>query len=206
MPTLLLAEHDNTTLKEATGKAITAVGALGGDVHLLVAGKDCRAVAEAGARFRGVAKVLLADADAYQHMLAEPVAALIVSLAESYDAIAAAATSTGKNCMPRVAALLDVMQISEITKVIAPDTFERLIYAGNAVQTVRSKDAKRVFTIRTSAFQAMNTSQIQALTTSQLAGLDTVDLSVLNTDQVQALTTIQLTYGLTSAQLLALVG
>jgi electron transfer flavoprotein alpha subunit len=154
MPTLLLAEHDNTTLKEATGKAVTAVQALGGEVHLLVAGKDCRAVADAGARLGGVAKVLLADADAYGHMLAEPLAALIVSLAGPYESIAAAATSTGKNCMPRVAALLDVMQISEITKVLAPDTFERLIYAGNAVQTVRSKDAKRVFTIRTSAFQA----------------------------------------------------
>jgi electron transfer flavoprotein alpha subunit len=153
MPTLLLAEHDNKTLKEATGKAITAVQALG-EVHLLVAGNGCRAVAEAAAKSGGVAKVLLADAAAYEHMLAEPLAALILSLAGGYDSIAAAATSTGKNCMPRVAALLDVMQISEITKVVAPDTFERLIYAGNAVQTVRSRDAKRVFTIRTSAFQA----------------------------------------------------
>src|SRR5439155_22100021 len=101
-----------------------------------------------------VAKVLLADAPAYQHMLAEPTAALIVALAEPYETLMAAATTTGKNVMPRVAALLDVMQISDITKVVAPDTFERPIYAGNAVQTVRSRDAKRVITVRTAAFQA----------------------------------------------------
>jgi electron transfer flavoprotein alpha subunit len=153
MPTLLIAEHDNKMLKEATRKTIAAAEGLGGEIHLLVAGKDCRAVAEAGAKVAGVAKVLLVDAAPYEHMLAEPLAALIVSLAPAYESIVAPATSTGKNCMPRVAALLDVMQISEITKVIAPDTFERLIYAGNAVQTVRSKDSKRVITVRTSAFQ-----------------------------------------------------
>jgi electron transfer flavoprotein alpha subunit len=154
MPTLLLAEHDNKSLKDATNKAVTAVKAIGGDVHILVAGHNCRAVAEAAAKLDGVAKVLLADAPAYEHMLAEPTAALIVSLAGPYETIAAAATTTGKNIMPRVAALLDVMQISEISKVVAPDTFERPIYAGNAVQTVRSHDAKRVITIRTAAFQA----------------------------------------------------
>jgi electron transfer flavoprotein alpha subunit len=111
-------------------------------------------VAEAAAKLDGVEKVLVADGAAYQHMLAEPVAALIVSLAPSYDAIVAPATTTGKNIMPRVAALLDVMQISDIVKVIAPDTFERLIYAGNAVQTVRSKDKVKVITVRTSTFQA----------------------------------------------------
>jgi electron transfer flavoprotein alpha subunit len=153
MPTLLIAEHDNKLLKEATRKTIAAAQPLGGEIHLLVAGKDCRAVAEAGAKVAGVAKVLLVDDAAYEHMLAEPLCALIVSLAPAYESIVAPATSTGKNCMPRVAALLDVMQISEITKVIAPDTFERLIYAGNAVQTVRSKDAKRVITVRTTAFQ-----------------------------------------------------
>jgi electron transfer flavoprotein alpha subunit len=153
MPTLVLAEHDNKVIKEATRKTVTAAQALGGEIHLLVAGKDCRPVAEAAAGIAGVAKVLLADAASYQHMLAEPLAALIVALAGPYEAIVAPATSSGKNTMPRVAALLDVMQISEITKVIAPDTFERLIYAGNAVQTVRSKDAKRVITVRTSTFQ-----------------------------------------------------
>jgi electron transfer flavoprotein alpha subunit len=154
MTALLLAEHDNKTLKDATHKALTAAKALGGDVHVLVAGKDARAVADAAAKLAGVAKVLLADAPAYEHMLAEPIAALIVSLAPSYEAIVGPSTTAAKNVMPRVAALLDVMQISDVTKVLAPDTFERLIYAGNAVQTVRSKDAKKVITVRTTAFQA----------------------------------------------------
>jgi electron transfer flavoprotein alpha subunit len=154
MTTLLLAEHDNKSLKDATAKALTAAKALGGDVHVLVAGKDCKAAAEAAAKLDGVAKVLIADATTYEHHLAEPLAALIVSLAGSYDALVAPATTSGKNVMPRVAALLDVMQISEITKVIAPDTFERPIYAGNAIQTVKSLDAKKVITVRTSTFQA----------------------------------------------------
>jgi electron transfer flavoprotein alpha subunit len=154
MTTLLLVEHDNKTLKDATNKALTAAKALGGDVHLLVAGKACRPVAEAAARLDGVTKVLLADGAPYEHMLAEPVAALVHSLAPAYDAIVAPATTTGKNVMPRVAALLDVMQVSDIVKVIAPDTFERLIYAGNAVQTVRAKDKTKVITVRTSTFQA----------------------------------------------------
>src|SRR5229473_4016985 len=154
MTTLLVAEHDNQTLKDATNKALTAAKALGSDVHVLVAGKGCRPVAEAAAKLDGVKKVLLADGADYEHMLAEPVAALVVSLAPAYDAIVAAATTSGKNVMPRVAALIDVMQVSEIVKVIAPDTFERLIYAGNAVQSVRSKDKTKVITVRTSTFQA----------------------------------------------------
>ena len=120
MATLLIAEHVNTALKDATNKALTAARALGGEVHVLVAGKDCRPAAEAAAKLDGVAKVLLADAPLYEHMVAEPVAALIVSLAGGYDAILAPATTTGKNVMPRVAALLDVMQVSEIIKVVAP--------------------------------------------------------------------------------------
>ncbi len=154
MTTLLLAEHDNKSLKDATNKALTAARQMGGDVHVLVAGSGAKGVADAAAKLDGVAKVLLADGAAYEHALAEPLAALIVALAGSYDAIAAAATTTGKNVMPRVAALLDVMQISDITKVVAPDTFERPIYAGNAIQTVKSKDAKKVITVRTSTFQA----------------------------------------------------
>jgi electron transfer flavoprotein alpha subunit len=154
MTTLLIAEHDNKALKDATNKALTAAKALGADVHVLVAGKGARAVAEAAAKLGGVSKVLLADDTPYEHMLAEPLAALVVALAPGYDAIVAPATTTGKNFMPRVAALLDVMQVSDIVKVIAPDTFERLIYAGNAVQTVRSKDKKKVITVRTSTFQA----------------------------------------------------
>jgi electron transfer flavoprotein alpha subunit len=153
MATLLLAEHDNKSLKDATAKALTAAKALGGDVHVLVAGKDARGVADAAAKLDGVSKVLLAEGGSYEHMLAEPLAALIVSLAPAYDAIVAAATTTGKNVLPRVAALLDVMQVSDIVKVIAPDTFERLIYAGNAVQQVRSKDKIKVITVRTATFQ-----------------------------------------------------
>ncbi len=154
MATLLLAEHDNKSLKDSTSKALTAAKQIGGDVHVLVAGGGCKAVADAAAKLDGVKKVLLADAPAYEHALAEPLAALIVSLAGSYDAIVAPATTNGKNVMPRVAALLDVMQVSEVSKVIAPDTFERPIYAGNAIQTVKSKDAKKVITVRTSTFQA----------------------------------------------------
>jgi electron transfer flavoprotein alpha subunit len=154
MPTLLLAEHDNKSLKDATNKALTAARQVGADVHVLVAGHDCRAAADAAAKLDGVKKVLVADAPAYEHMLAEPTAALIVSLAGPYETIVAPATTNGKNIMPRVAALLDVMQISEISKVVAPDTFERPVYAGNAIQTVRSLDAKKVVTVRTAAFQA----------------------------------------------------
>jgi electron transfer flavoprotein alpha subunit len=154
MPTLLLAEHDNSSLKDATNKALTAAKALGSDLHILVAGHNCKAVAAAAVKLGGVAKVLLADAPAYEHMLAEPTAALIVALAGPYETLVAPATTTGKNVMPRVAALLDVMQISDIVKVVAPDTFERPIYAGNALQTVRSHDKKRVITVRTAAFQA----------------------------------------------------
>jgi electron transfer flavoprotein alpha subunit len=154
MPTLLLAEHDNASLKDATNKALTVAKALGADVHILVAGHNCKVVAEAAAKLDGVAKVLLADAAAYEHQLAEPTAALIVAVAGPYETLTAPATTTGKNVMPRVAALLDVMQISDIVKVVAPDTFERPIYAGNALQTVRSHDKKRVITVRTAAFQA----------------------------------------------------
>ena len=154
MPVLLVAEHDNKALKDSTHKALTAAKHLGGDIHVLVAGNGCRSVAEAAAKLDGVAKVLSVEGAAYEHMLAEPTAALIVSLAGLYEAIVAPATTAGKNYLPRVAALLDVMQVSEIVKVIAPDTFERLIYAGNAVQTVRSRDPKKVVSVRTAAFQA----------------------------------------------------
>jgi electron transfer flavoprotein alpha subunit len=154
MTTLLVAEHDNKTLRDATHKALTAAKGLGGDVHVLVAGSGCKPVAEAAAKLDGVTKVLLADAQPYEHALAEPMAELIVSLAGPYDAIVAPATTAGKNFMPRAAALLDVMQISDVLKVVAPDTFERPIYAGNAIQTVRSKESKKVMTIRTAGFLA----------------------------------------------------
>jgi electron transfer flavoprotein alpha subunit len=154
MTTLLIAEHDNKALKDATNKALTAAKAIATPVHVLVAGRNCRGIADAAAKLDGVEKVLLADAPAFEHLLAEPLASLVVALASSYDAIVAPATTTGKNFMPRVAALLDVMQISDIVKVIGPDTFERLIYAGNAVQTVRSRDNVKVITVRTSTFAA----------------------------------------------------
>jgi electron transfer flavoprotein alpha subunit len=154
MPILLIAEHDNKILRDATHKALSAAKGMGGDIHVLVAGSGCRPVAEAAAKLDGVAKVLLADAPPYEHMLAEPMAELIRSLAGPYEAIVAPATTAGKNFMPRVAALLDVMQISDVLKVVASDTFERPIYAGNAIQTVRSREAKKVITVRTAAFQA----------------------------------------------------
>jgi electron transfer flavoprotein alpha subunit len=156
MTTLLIAEHDHETLKDVTNKALTAAKELGADVHVLVAGggQGTKQAAEAAAKLSGVKKVLVAEGAAYEHDLAEPLAALIVALAPGYDAFVAPATSRFKNVMPRVAALLDVMQVSEIIKVVSPDTFERPIYAGNAIQTVKSKDAKKVITVRTSTFQA----------------------------------------------------
>jgi electron transfer flavoprotein alpha subunit len=154
MTTLLLAKHDNTSLNQATNKAVTAAAAMGGPIHILVAGAGCRGVAEAAGRIAGVEKVLLADHPLYEHRLAEPLAALLVSLAGPYSHIVAPSTTTGKNVMPRVAALLDVMQISDIMKVVSADTFERPIYAGNAIQTVQSAEAKKVITVRTASFQA----------------------------------------------------
>ena len=154
MSTLLLAELSGSDLAPGTAKALTAAKALGGDVHILVAGSNIKSAAESAAKLEGVSKVLAADAPHLAHGLAEEVAALILSLAKDYSAIAAPATSFGKNVLPRVAAKLDVMQISDITKVVSPDTFERPIYAGNAIQTVQSAEATKVVTIRTSAFSA----------------------------------------------------
>ena len=154
MTILLLADHDNSALSDQTAKALTAAGEIGGDVHVLVAGKGCKAVADEAAKLAGVAKVLLADDAIYANELAEPVADLIVSLAGGYDVLMAAATSSGKNIMPRVAALLDVMQVSDVIAVESGDTFQRPIYAGNAIQTVQATDAKKVLTIRTAGFAA----------------------------------------------------
>ncbi|SDR26894.1 FAD-binding protein [Pseudovibrio sp. Tun.PSC04-5.I4] len=154
MTTLLVAEHSNSTLNDATAKALTAAAAMGGDVHVLVAGKDCGAAAEAASKLSGVAKILVADDSAYEHQLAEPVADLIVSLAGGYDAIVAASTTNSKNTLPRVAAKLDVMQISDVIAVDSADTFQRPIYAGNAIQTVQATDATKVLTVRTASFTA----------------------------------------------------
>jgi electron transfer flavoprotein alpha subunit len=154
MATLLIAEHDNASVKDATNKALTAAKELGAPVHILVAGEGAKGAADAAAKLDGVEKVLLADAAIYGHNLAEPLAALVAKLAEGYDAIVAPSTTTGKNVLPRVAALLDVMQISDVMKVVSPDTFERPVYAGNAIQTVQSGEAKKLMTIRTASFQA----------------------------------------------------
>jgi len=155
MSTLVIAEHDNSTLKTATLNALAAAQELGADIDVLVAGSDCNAVAEQAAAVPGVSKVLLADNAAYQHQLAENVSLLVAELGANYDNLVAAATSSGKNTMPRVAALLDVAQISEITAVVSADTFQRPIYAGNVIATVTSSDAKKVITVRTTGFDAV---------------------------------------------------
>ncbi len=154
MAVLLLAEtHGNELATDATAKALTAARKLG-DVTVLVAGEGCGPAAEAAAKLEGVTKVLCADDPAYGHALAEPLAELIVSLADDYEHIVAPATASAKNVMPRVAALLDVMVISDVSGIVDAETFERPVYAGNAVQTVRSRDPKKVITIRTSTFDA----------------------------------------------------
>ena len=152
MAVLLIADHNNSELNELTAKAATAAGEIGAPVHVLVAGKGCDGVAAQAAKMAGIEKVMVADSDEYAYRLAEPMAELIKGLAGGYDAIVAPATAMGKNVMPRVAALLDVMQLSDITAVHGPDTFERPIYAGNAIQTVKSNDAKKVVTVRGTAF------------------------------------------------------
>jgi electron transfer flavoprotein alpha subunit len=165
MNVLVVAEHDNKALSPAVAKAMSAAMAIGQTVHVLVAGADAKPVAEAATKLEGVAKVLLADAPQLAHQLAEEMAALIVGLMPSYDTAIAASTASGKNFMPRVAALLDVMQISDVIKVIAPDTFERPIYAGNAIQTVQSSDKKKIITVRTTAFPAVGNSGAAAIET-----------------------------------------
>jgi len=154
MTTLLIAEHNNSELNDSTLKAATAATKLGGDVHVLVAGAGCASVADEAGKIAGVSKVLLADAPALDKMLAEPMAALVTSIASAYDAIVTASSTNGKNFMPRIAALLDCSQISDVAAIIDANTFERPIYAGNAIQTVSTSEAKKVLTIRTTAFQA----------------------------------------------------
>jgi electron transfer flavoprotein alpha subunit len=152
MSVLVIADHDNAELRPGTLSVVTAGGQLGGDVHVLVAGSGCATVGEAAAKVAGVSKVLVADAPQYAHMLAEPMADLIVTLAGGYDAVLAVSNTDGKNFMPRAAALLDVSQISDISAVVSADTFVRPIYAGNAMATVQSADAKKLITVRTTGF------------------------------------------------------
>jgi electron transfer flavoprotein alpha subunit len=153
MASLVLAEHDNKALSDATAKTVTAASLISAPVHVLVAGHGCAQVAEAAARIKGVERVLVADDPLYAHMVAETMETLILSLAGKYGAILAPATTNGKNILPRVAAKLDVPQISEIIKVVNADTFERPIYAGNAIQTVEAKLPKKIITVRSTAFK-----------------------------------------------------
>jgi electron transfer flavoprotein alpha subunit len=154
MASLVIAEHDNQNLKDATAKTVTAAAAVSTPVHILVAGQGCDAVAAAAAKIAGVEKVLVADDALYAKMVAETMETLILSLADKYDAILAPATTNGKNYLPRVAAKLDVPQISEIIAVESPDTFRRPIYAGNAIQTVQAGAGKKIITVRTTTFKA----------------------------------------------------
>ena len=174
MNTIVLAEHDNSTLKDATLSTVTAAANLG-QVDVLVAGSGCRAVAEAAAKLAGVGKVLLADEAAYGHQLAENVAPLAAGLMEGYEAFVAPATTTGKNIAPRVAALLDVMQISEVIGIEGERTFKRPIYAGNAIATVESSDAKLVLTVRGTAFDKAATNGSAAI--EEVSGPGDADLS-----------------------------
>jgi len=154
MASLVIAEHDNKSLKEATGKVVTAAAQVSAPVHVLVAGQGADAVAAAAAKLAGVEKVLLADDALYAKMVAETMETLILSLADKYDAILAPATTNGKNYMPRVAAKLDVPQVSEIIAVESPDTFQRPIYAGNAIATVQAGSGKKIITVRTTTFKS----------------------------------------------------
>ena len=175
MKTLIVAEHDNQTLKAATLNAVAAAQQLGGDIDILVVGSGCQAAADAAAAVPGVASILLADNAAYENQLAENVSLVVADVAAGYDAVLAAATANGKNVMPRVAALLDVAQISDITAIIDADTFERPIYAGNVIATVKTSDAKKVITIRTTAFDAVpaegGSASVQAVDGAHDAGV-----------------------------------
>jgi electron transfer flavoprotein alpha subunit len=176
MAILLLADHDNVSLSDQTAKALTAASKIGSDVHVLVAGAAAKAAADQAAKLAGVTKVLVADDASLANNLAEPLAALIVSLAGNYDAIVSAATSVGKNVLPRVAALLDVAQVSEIIEVVSSDTFKRPIYAGNAIQTVQSTDAKKVITVRTASFAAAGeggSASVESVSAAANPGLST---------------------------------
>jgi electron transfer flavoprotein alpha subunit len=193
MAVLLLAEHANGVLSNATEKALTAAREIGGEVHVLAAGEGAADAAEAAARLEGVAKVLVADAPNVAHQLAEEMAALIVPMMAGYDALVAPATARGKNILPRVAAMLDVMQVSDIIKVVSADTFERPIYAGNAVQTVRSSDPKKVMTIRTASFAATPARSGDAAPVEKVAVPDPVGISRFEKAEIAKLERPELT-------------
>ncbi len=182
MTTLLLAELNGTALADVTGKALTAALALGAPVHVLVAGKGVGGAAEQAAALSGIEKVLVLDAEAFANQLAEPLADALVVLAPNYDALVAPSTAVAKNVMPRVAALLDVMQVSDIVKVVSPDTFERPIYAGNAMQTVQAMDAKKVITVRTASFAATEIGDAKAPIEAAISAATASELSRFESD------------------------
>ncbi|MGB6426516.1 MAG: electron transfer flavoprotein subunit alpha/FixB family protein [Methyloceanibacter sp.] len=192
MAVLLLAEHDNKSLAPATAKVLAAAEKFGGDVDILVAGQDCGGVAEAAAKLAGVGKVLLADAPHLNQRLAEDMASLIVPLMQGYDVLLAPATTMGKNVAPRVAALLDVAQISDLVEVKSPDTFVRPIYAGNALETVQAGDKKIVATVRTTAFPSADEGGSAAIETIEapaslgLASFESSDISVSERPELTA--------------------
>ena len=195
MAVLLVAEHDNKTLNPLTLKALTAAAAMGSQVHVLVAGNGCRAVAESAAKMRGVTEVKLAESPQLEQHLAEEMAALIVPMLAHYDAVVAAASSTSKSYMPRVAAMLDVAQISEIIAVHGADTFERPIYAGNAIQTVQSTDAKKVITVRTASFAAAGeggNAAIEAVGSPAPAGISQFERNELSKNERPELTSAKI--------------
>ncbi|WP_020173894.1 electron transfer flavoprotein subunit alpha/FixB family protein [Methyloferula stellata] len=188
MTTLLFADTCAGKLDESAAKALTAAKALGEPVHVLIIGTDVTEAAEAAAKLDGIEKVLVADDPVYAHALAEPAAKLIADLAKAYGAVVSGSTATAKNIMPRVAALLDVMQVSEIVKVLSQDTFERPIYAGNAIQTVQSHDAKKVITVRTAAFQASGEGSpvpIEKIAAEMIAGLGDPALSTFKEERLE---------------------
>ncbi|TBF23223.1 electron transfer flavoprotein subunit alpha/FixB family protein [Rhizobium leguminosarum] len=199
MTILLLADHDNASLSDQTAKTLTAAAKIAkdqaSDIHILVAGKAAKAAAEQAAKLAGVSKVLLAESDELANNLAEPLADLIVSLAGSYDTIISAATSVGKNVLPRVAALLDVAQVSEIIEVISSDTFKRPIYAGNAIQTVQASDAKKVITVRTASFASApdgGSATIEAIPAVSDPGLSTFVRDALSASDRPELTSAKI--------------
>jgi len=175
MSTLVIAEHDNSSLKKATLNAVAAAQVLGGDIDILVAGGSCSAAGDEAAKVPGIRKVLVADNPAYEHQLAENVSLLVAELGAGYDNILAPATANAKNTMPRVAALLDVAQISDITAIESADTFQRPIYAGNVIATVKSADPKKVITVRTTAYDAApaegGSASVEAVSAAHDAGL-----------------------------------
>lgn len=184
MSILLIAEHDNASLSDQTNKAMDAALKIGGDIHVLVAGEGAGAVAEAAAKLTGANKVLHVESNTYATQIAEDLAALIVSLAGDYEVIIAPATASCKNVMPRVAALLDVMQISDVMEIIAPDTFKRPIYAGNAIQTVKSSDTTKVITVRTASFADCGTDGSASIETAD--AIDTTGLSEHLEDKIES--------------------